>query len=276
MSIVSAKEILVEAAKGQYAIGAFSISNLVQLEGVVDAAVENKSPVIIQASAAVSKFLGAEVLAAIYRAIASSAPAPMCLELNRCAELDYSKKCAELGYTSIACDASSQPFEENVRKTCEIAEHCHRLGGVSVEATLGLDSTSSEASMPDTRQVVQFVMATGADVLAPAANGTASKINVEQMAAINRALNESDPKTPLAVHASVGLPETSLKRLIQAGAAKLNVHDALKRTLIDAQYDYLVANRQEYEPGKIDIAIRDAIRKVAGQWMRMLGSVGKA
>ena len=60
------------------------------------------------------------------------------------------------------------------------------------------------------------------------------------------------------------------------GGAKFNVSTELKRTMIDAQYDYITANRQEYEPGKIDVAIRDAVRKAVGHWIQVLGSAGKA
>ena len=74
MSIVNAKEIMVEAAKGKYAIGAFNVTDLVQMEAVVDAAVEKKAPVIIQTSVKPSKFLGADVMVAIYRTIASISP----------------------------------------------------------------------------------------------------------------------------------------------------------------------------------------------------------
>ena len=83
-------------------------------------------------------------------------------------------------------------------------------------------------------------------------------------------------RTPLVVHGGTGLPEEYIRRLIEAGGAKFNVSTELKRTLIDAQYDYIAANRQEYEPGRVDVAIRDAIRKAVGRWIDMLGSAGKA
>ena len=121
MSIVNAKEIMVEAAKGKYAIGAFNITDLNQMEGVVEAAVAQKSPLIIQTSVKPSKFLGTDVCVAIYNTIAASAPIPICLHLDHCTEVDYCKKCADAGYTNIMIDASKQTFEENIRQTKEIA-----------------------------------------------------------------------------------------------------------------------------------------------------------
>src|SRR5512135_2071557 len=119
MSIVNAKEIMVEAAKGKYAVGAFNITDLIQLEGVIDAAIEKKAPLIIQTSVKPSKFLGTKVLVAIYKTIASSAPIPICLHLDHCTEVDYCKTCSDAGYTNIMIDASKLPYEENIRQTKE-------------------------------------------------------------------------------------------------------------------------------------------------------------
>ncbi len=291
MSIVNAKEIMVEAARGKYAIGAFNVTNLVQMEGVVDAAVEKKSPVIIQTSVKPSKFLGADILVAIYRTIASAAPIPICLHLDHCSEIDYCKKCADLGYTNIMIDASKQPYDANIRQTREVVDYCHRVGNISVEGELGtvggvedqLIVAEDEAQLANPRQAVEFVEATGLDIFAPAI-GTAHgvyktrnpKIDFERLGKINQMLNGSGIRTPLVVHGGTGLPEDYIKRLIEAGGAKFNVSTEMKRTLIDAQYDYIAANRQEYEPGKVDVAVRDAIRKAVGRWIDMLGSAGKA
>src|SRR3990172_6003143 len=104
MSIVNAREIMIEAAKGKYAVGAFNITDLVQMEAVVEAAVEKRAPVIIQTSVKPSKFYGRDVLVAIYRTLAESAPVPLCLHLDHCTDIDYCKKCADSGYTNIIID----------------------------------------------------------------------------------------------------------------------------------------------------------------------------
>jgi len=115
MSIVTAREITQKASKDKYAVGAFNITNVIQMEAVVEAAVEKKAPLIIQTSVTPSEFLGREVLVAIYRAIAESAPIPICLHLDHCRSIEYCKLCADAGYTNIMIDASKQPFEENIR-----------------------------------------------------------------------------------------------------------------------------------------------------------------
>jgi len=291
MSIVNAKEIMIEAAKGKYAIGAFNITDLIELEGVVDAAVELKSPVIIQTSVKPSKFLGADVLVAIYRTIASAAPVPICLHLDHCTEVAYCKKCADAGYTNIMIDASKQAYESNIAQTKEVVDHCHNLGNISVEGELGtvggvedqIKVADDEAQLANPEQAVQFVEATGVDIFAPAI-GTAHgvyktknpKIDFERLGKINQLLNGGGVKTPLVVHGGTGLPEDYIKKLLEMGGAKFNVSTELKHTLIDSTYDYISANRDEYDPGKVDAAARDAIRKAVGHWMQMLGSVGKA
>src|SRR4030066_1796044 len=126
MSIASARQMMVEATKGQYAIGAFNVTSLIQLEAVVEAAVEKKSPVIIQTSVKPSRFLGPDVLVAIYRTLASQAPVPICLHLDHCTEVDYCKQCADAGYTNIMLDASKQSFEEDIRQT-RSEEHTSEL-----------------------------------------------------------------------------------------------------------------------------------------------------
>jgi tagatose 1,6-diphosphate aldolase GatY/KbaY len=291
MSIVNAREILLEAAKGKYAIGAFNVTNLTQLEGVVDAAVENKSPVIIQTSVKPSKFLGAEVLVAIFRTIATSAPVPICLHLDHCTEIAYCKKCADAGYTNIMIDASKQPYDINVNQTREVVEYAHKAGSISVEGELGtvggvedqLRVAEDEAQLANPKQALAFVEATGLDIFAPAI-GTAHgvyktkepKIDFERLGEINQLLNGRGIRTPLVVHGGTGLPPEYIRRLVEMGGAKFNVSTELKRTLIDAEYEYISANRDEYEPGKVDVAARDATRKAVGRWMHVLGSVGKS
>ena len=291
MSIVNAKEIMVEAAKGKYAIGAFNITDLIELEGVVDAAVEKKSPLIIQTSVKPSKFLGRDVLVAIFRTIAESAPIPICLHLDHCTDVDYCKACADAGYTNIMIDASKQSYEENIRLTKEVVDYCHSVGSISVEGELGTVSgvedqvkvAEDEAQLANPTQAVEFVERTGLDIFAPAI-GTAHgvyktknpKVDFERLATINKMLNGNGIKTPVVVHGGTGLPEDYIKKLLEAGGAKFNVSTELKRTLIDAKYEYIGAHREEYDPGKVDIAVRDAIRKAVMHWIDMLGSEGKA
>jgi ketose-bisphosphate aldolase len=291
MSIVNAKEIMVQAAKDGYAVGAFNITDLLQFEAVIDAAIEKKSPVIVQTSVKPSKFLGTNMMVAIYRTLASSAPVPVCLHLDHCTEIDYCKKCADAGYTNIMIDASKQSYEENIRQTREVVDYCHKVGNISVEGELGtvggvedqIKVAEDEAQLANPEQSVEFVERTGLDIFAPAI-GTAHgvyktknpKIDFERLATIHKMLNGNGIRTPVVVHGGTGLPEDYIKKLLAAGGAKFNVSTELKHTLIDAKFEYINAHRDEYDPGKIDVVVRDATRKAVMHWMDMLESTGKA
>ena len=89
-------------------------------------------------------------------------------------------------------------------------------------------------------------------------------------------LNGHGVRTPLVVHGGTGLPEDYVKRLLEMGGAKFNVSTELKCVLIDTTYDYVSARREEYDPGKIDAAVKDAIRATVGHWIDILGCAGKA
>jgi len=291
MSIVTAKEMLIEATKGKYAVGAFNVTSLVQLEAVVDAAVETRSPVIIQTSVKPSQFYKPGVLVAIYRTLAETAPVPVCLHLDHCTDVAYCKTCADAGYTNIMIDASKQPFEENIRQTKEIVDHCHLHGNISVEGELGtvsgvedqLKVTEDEAQLANPEQSVEFVERTGLDLFAPAI-GTAHgvyktkepKVHFERLEKVYQLLNGKTVRVPLVVHGGTGLPPEYVERLIAMGGSKFNVSTELKYTLIDTTKDYLQVHGDEYDPGKIDGAVREATRKAVLHWMEMLKSPGKA
>jgi ketose-bisphosphate aldolase len=291
MSIVNAKEIMIEAAKNKYAVGAFNVTNIIQMEAVVEAAVEKKAPLIIQTSVKPSKFIGRQVFVAVYRTLAEAAPIPICLHLDHSTDIEYCKLCADAGYTNIMIDASKQTYEENIRQTKEIVDYCHSIGDISVEGELGTVSgvedqikvAEDEAALANPTQAVDFVERSGVDIFAPAI-GTAHgvyktknpKIDFERMGKIHQLLNGNGIRVPLVVHGGTGLPEDYIVKLIEMGGAKFNVSTELKHTLIDANWEYLSAHRDEYDPGKMDSFMKDAIRKAVGHWIDMLGSAGKA
>jgi len=291
MSIVTAKEMLLQATKEKYGVGAFNITNLIQLEAVVEAAVEKKAPLIIQTSVTPSKFLGRPVLAAIYRTLAESAPIPICLHLDHCKDVDYCKLCADAGWTNVMIDASRQPFEENIKQTKEVCDYCHEKGGVSVEGELGtvfgvedeIKVDEAETALCSPGLAVEFVERTGVDLFAPAI-GTVhgvykvkdSKVDFQRFEEIAQLINGQGVQTPLVIHGGTGLPDDYVKRLIALGGSKVNVSTELKRTLIDTTFDYISERRDEYNPGKLDVVVKDAIRKVVGRWIDVLGSAGKA
>jgi ketose-bisphosphate aldolase len=280
-----------DATKEKYSVGAFNITNIIQMEAVVEAAVEKKAPLIIQTSVAPSKFLKPKVLAAVYRTLAESAPIPICLHLDHCTDVDFCRTCADAGYTNIMIDASKQVYEENIRQTKEVADYCHRVGDISVEGELGTVSgvedqikvSEDEAALCDPETAVYFVEETGIDILAPAI-GTAHgiyktanpKLDFDRLKKIFNFFNAEGPRVPLVIHGGTGLTPEVVKKLVALGGSKFNVSTDLKHALIDSTFEYISANREQYNPGKIDKAAREAIIKRINYWIELLGCAGKA
>jgi ketose-bisphosphate aldolase len=291
MSIVNAKDMLLKATEKKYAVGAFNITNLIQMEAVVEAAIGKNAPLIIQASVTPSKFLGPKVLSAIYETLAESAPIPICLHLDHCNDVEFCKTCADAGYTNIMIDASKQDFAENIRQTKEVCNYCHEIGNISVEGELGTVSgiedqvkvAEDEAALCDPEQALEFVDRTGVDIFAPAI-GTAHgvyktkhpKLDFDRLKQISDLINGDQPKVPLVVHGGTGLQPDVVKRLVSLGGAKFNVSTDLKHTLIDTTYDYISSHRDEYNPGKIDATVKEAIKGRISYWIDLLGCAGKA
>ena len=291
MAIVNAKEILIKATEKKYAVGAFNITNIIQMEAVIEAAVEKKAPLIVQTSVKPSQFLKPEVITAIYKTIASEAPIPICLHLDHCTDVDYCKKCADVGYTNIMIDASKQDFAENIKQTKEVVDHSHAKGDISVEGELGTVSgvedqiavSEDEAQLCNPDVSLEYVQKTGIDLFAPAI-GTAHgvyktenpKLDFDRLKQIYKILNGSSIQTPIVIHGGTGLKPDTVKRLVSLGGSKFNVSTDLKITLIDSVYDYISNHRDEYNPGKVDSAMKEAIKNKIKSWIDLLGSAGQA
>lgn len=290
MPAVNARDMLIRASEGGYCVGAFNCTNLAQMLGVVDAAVARRAPVIIQTSVSPATFHGIRTLAAVYRAVADSVPVPVCLHLDHCEEVDMCKAAADAGYTNIMIDASQHDFEENVRLTREVCDHCHRVGA-TVEGELGtvggvedqVAVADDEAQLCDPDKSLEFVERTGVDLFAPAI-GTAHgvyrtenpKIDFERFGRINTLVNKPAVRAPLVVHGGTGLKDDVVRRLVALGGAKFNVSTDLKHVLIDTTFAHLAEHREDYNPGRLDKAVRTAIRDRVARYIDLLGSSGKA
>jgi len=291
MTVANAKAMLTNAARGRYAVGAFNVTSLVQMAAAVDAAVGRRAPVIIQTSLPTVRFFTPGVLAAAYRAMAEAAPVPVCLHLDHCEDPAICTACAEAGYTSIMIDASKQDLETNIRRTRQVVDGCRRAGDVTVEGELGtvmgvedhVAVAEDEARLCNPGHARQFVERSGVDLFAPAI-GTAHglyktdtpRLDFDRLGKISELLNGHGVRAPLVIHGGTGLHPDVVRRLVALGGAKFNVSTELKMTLIDATEAYLSAHRGEYNPGRIDAAVRAATRARIEGWIDLLGSAGKA
>jgi len=291
MAIVSAKEMLIKASEEKYAVGAFNITSVVQMAAVIEAASAKNSPVIIQTSVTPARFLSPEVVVAVFRALSQSVSIPVCLHLDHCTDVDFCKRCADLGYTNIMFDGSHLSFEENIRLTREVSDHCHQIGGITVEGELGTVSgvedqikvASDDAQLCDPEKSLEFKERSGIDLFGPAigtAHGvyqTANPvIDFERLGEIYQRLNTPVVRTPLVIHGGTGLSEPTVHNLISKGGAKYNVSTNLKYILIDSTMEYLSGHMKDYDPGKMDKHVRMVTRQRIEYWIDLLGSTGKA
>jgi fructose/tagatose bisphosphate aldolase len=154
-----------------------------------------------------------------------------------------------------------------------------KVSGVEDQVKVAED----EAQLCDPEQALEFVNQTGIDIFAPAI-GTAHgvyktknpKIDFERLEKTAALINGKEVRAPLVVHGGTGLQPDLVKTLVSLGGAKYNVSTDLKHTLIDTTYDYITANRDQYNPGKIDAAVKEAIKDRIRYWIDLLGSAGKA
>jgi len=291
MTIVSAKKMLLKASEEKYAVGAFNITSVVQMVAVIEAASEKNAPVIVQTSVTPAKFLKPEVVVAVFRALAQSVSIPVCLHLDHCTDVDFCKKCADLGYTNIMYDGSHLDFEENIKRTCEVSDYCHAIGGITVEGELGTVSgvedqikvSSDDAQLCDPEKSLEFMERSGIDLFGPAI-GTAHGIyqtenpviDFVRLGEIYQKLNTPEVRTPLVIHGGTGLSEVTVRKLIENGGSKYNVSTNLKYILMDSTFEYMSGHLKEYDPGKLDKHVKMATKQRIEYWIDLLGSTGKA
>ena len=174
MPLVGTKEMFKKAYAGHYAIGAFNVNNMEIIQGIMDAAKEKKSPVILQASEGARNYAGQEYIVGLVKIALQKYPEiPTALHLDHGSSYEICKACIDGGFTSVMYDGSKHSFEENVRVTKEIVAYAHDKG-VVVEAELGrlagvedlVSVDAKDAIFTDPDQAAEFVELTKCDSLA--------------------------------------------------------------------------------------------------------------
>ncbi|NOZ56247.1 MAG: class II fructose-bisphosphate aldolase [Calditrichaeota bacterium] len=285
MALENMRTLLDAAREGGYAVGAFNIVDYATFRGVMEAAEEERSPVIIQTSASSTvKFYGYDALVGLARALAGNSPVPVALHLDHCKDMDMLKGTIDAGWTSVMIDASTYPFEENVAMTKTVVGWAHPKG-VSVEGELGsikgvedeIKVEERDAVLADPQKAAEFVERTGIDALAPAI-GTAHglykgtpDIDFERLKKIVSLVD-----VPVVIHGGTGLSDDTFRKLISLGAAKINISTQLKLAYMQAFEDFKKENPGKADPIKVQKAIVAAVKDVVKRFMRVFGSSGKA
>ena len=218
--LVTTKEMFEKSMKEGFAIGAFNINNMEIMQGIVDAAAECNSPVILQASSSAIKYARINYLMKLVQAATEQYPqVPIAMHLDHGPDFETAKMCIDNGFTSVMIDGSKYDFEENVRLTKQVVDYAHSKG-VVVEAELGklagieddVNVAAADAMYTDSAQAEEFVKRTGCDSLAIAIGTSHGAYKFKGEAKLRfdilKEIKERIPNTPIVLHgASTVIPE---------------------------------------------------------------------
>jgi len=229
MPLTPMRQILDEAKKAGYGVGAYNVNNMEQIQAILQAARETQSPLILQASKGALEYTSMIYLKHLMLAAVEENPdIPMAMHLDHGPNLEVCKQAIALGFTSVMIDGSidydvtdadgkhpARTFEENIRVTKEVVDYAHSVG-VSVEGELGTlggieeDTVASKVLLTDPDEAMEFVERTGADALALAIGTShgAYKFKEEPKLAMDliNKVRENVPDIALVMHGSSSVP----------------------------------------------------------------------
>ncbi len=308
MPLIGPKKMFQAAYEGQFAIGAFNVNNMEIIQGIMQAASEEKSPLILQVSAGARKYAGQTYIMKLVEAALTEDPSiPVCVHLDHGPSFEMCRDCIDGGFTSVMIDGSSLPFEENIALTKKVVEYAHPRG-VWVEAELGRlagieEHVVSEGhSFTDPDEAVEFVEKTGCDSLAVAIGTShgAYKFKGEPKLDFPRlkTICEKLPNYPLVLHGASsvpqefvelcnkyggnvggarGVPEDMLREAARMGVCKINVDTDIRLALTASIRQFMVEHPEAFDPRQYLKPAREAVYKMVARKIRdVMGSSGKA
>jgi ketose-bisphosphate aldolase len=285
LSVVPLTEILSDAFGKRYGVPAINVFNDLTLEAVLAAAVESRSPLIVQTSVKTVKSIGSDVLYAMWTSMTAGIEVPVTLHLDHCPERAVISECLARGWNSVLFDASHLPVEENRRQTIEVVAEARRFGAHvegEIESITGVEDgigSDKEAARQDLDVALEFLKSTQVDVFAPAignAHGsykTAPTLDVERVSQIVAA-----HPVPIALHGGSGLSDEQFRELIARGCAKVNISTALKELYMKSNLAFLESarERQKWDPPSLFRQVRQDVVELASSLMSLFGSAGRA
>ena len=310
MSLVTTKEMFEKSMKEGFAIGAFNVNNMEIIQAIVDAAAENNSPVILQASSSAIKYARINYLMKMIEAAVEEHPnVPIAIHLDHGPDFETCKKCVDAGFTSVMFDGSKYDFEENIRLTKEVVDYAH-AHGVVVEAELGklagieddFNVSDAEAKYTDPAQAEEFVRRTGVDSLAIAIGTSHGAYKFKGEAKLRfdilKEIKERIPNTPIVLHGAStvipelvdtcnqyggnipgakGVPDEILHEASVSGVSKINVDTDLRLALTAGIRKVFAEDPSAFDPRKYLTPARDLVKEtVAHKIKNVFGSANKA
>ena len=310
MALVTTKEMFEKSMKEGYAIGAFNVNNMEIIQGIVDAAAEQKSPVILQASSSAIKYAKINYLMKMVEAAVEEHPEiPIAIHLDHGPDFATCKMCVDSGFTSVMFDGSKYDFEENIRLTKEVVDYAH-AHGVVVEAELGklagieddVNVAASDAMYTDPEQAEEFVRRTGVDSLAIAIGTSHGAYKFKGEAKLRfdilKQIKERIPNTPIVLHGAStvipelvnmcneyggnipgakGVPDEILHEASISGVSKINVDTDLRLAMTAGIRKVFVDDPSAFDPRKYLTPARELVKQTVSHKMKdVFGSANKA
>ena len=310
MALVNTKKMFEMAYKNGYAIGAFNVNNMEITQGIVEAVAQEKAPLILQVSRGARKYAGISYLRAIIDAVVKENPdIPIAINLDHGDTFETCRQFVDDGFTSVMIDASSKPFEENIKITKQVAEYAHdhgvmveaelgQLGGIE-EDVVGVDDVRKHVTDP--AQVEEFVEKSGCDSLAVACGTShgAYKFKSEPKLAFDviQEIAERLPGFPLVMHGSssvprefielinkyggdmpnaMGVPEEAVSKAAKMAICKVNIDTDLRLAITAKIRQVFAENPSEFDPRKFLGPGREAIKEMVRHKLHVLSCAGKA
>ena len=309
MPLVTSKEMFKKSMDEHFAIGAFNVNNMEIIQGIVDAAAEENSPVILQVSSSAIKYARIGYLRKMVEAALEEHDIPIVLHLDHGPDFETCKMCVDNGFTSVMFDGSKYDFEENVRLTKQVVDYAHEHG-VVVEAELGklagveddVNVSEEDSMYTDPMQAKEFVERTGCDSLAIAIGTShgAYKFKGEPRLRFDilAKVKELIPNTPIVLHGAStvipelvemcnkyggnipgakGVPDEILHEASKSGVSKINVDTDLRLAMTAQIRKVFAEDPSVFDPRKYLGEARNQIKETVQHKIRdVFGSSNKA
>ena len=287
MPLVSMKEMLNTAKEQGYAVGQFNLNNLEYTQGILQAAEEEKSPLICGVSEGAARYMGGfKTVVSMVKALMEDyqITVPVAIHLDHGSSFEKCAEAIHAGFTSVMIDGSHYPLEENIALTKKVVELAH-LHGVSVEAELGriggqeddLVVEDAEAMYAIPSECDQLVRETGVDCFAPALGSVHGPYKGEPNLGFDRMKEVMElTGVPLVLHGGTGIPTKDIQKAISLGTAKINVNTENQIASTKVVREVLKEKPDLYDTRKFMGPAREAIKETVKGKMREFGSSNKA
>ena len=309
MSLVTTKNMFEKSINEKFAVGAFNINNMEFVQGIMDAAAEENSPVILQTSSSAIKYARIPYLKKMIEAGLEEHDIPVALHLDHGPDFETCKLCVDNGYTSVMFDGSKYDFEQNIELTKQVVDYAHEHG-VVVEAELGklagveddVNVSANDAMYTDPNQALEFVQRTGCDSLAIAIGTSHGAYKFKGEARLRfdilEKVKELMPNLPIVLHGAStvipeyvemcnkyggnmpgakGVPDEMLHEASIRGVSKINVDTDLRLAMTAAIRQVFVETPEQFDPRKYLGPGREFIKETVKHKIRdVFGSSNKA